>query len=167
MLRQQAQQLQQDIANLYLQFPELKDDDEMLRVDTLEGATNLKELATVILRGIADARALLDGTKERADELKARQDRFKMRGEFLRAMLMKILQHADVRKLELPEATVSLRHGAPQIIGEPDPDKLPDEFVKVKREADRVKIRTALVNGFEIEGLSLSNGEPTLAVNVR
>lgn len=167
MLEREAMQLQQEISNLYLQFPDLVGDDEMLRVDTLEGATNLKELATAILRGIADARALFDGTKERADELKARQQRFVMRGEFLRALLMKILQHANVRKLELAEATVSLRHGAPQIIGEPDPDKLPDEFVRIKREADRVKIRTALVNGLEIEGLSLSNGEPTLAVNVR
>lgn len=167
MLEQQVRQLQQDIANLYLQFPELRDDDEMLRVDTLEGATNLKELATVILRGIADARALFDGTKQRADELKSRQERFKMRGEFLRAMLMKILQHADVRKLELPEATVSLKAGAPRIIGEPDPTTLPDEYCRITREPDRVKIRAALMAGARVGDLTLSNSEPNLAVHVR
>lgn len=167
MLEAQARQLRQDIANLYLQFPELKDDDEILRVDTLEGATNLKELATVIVHAIADARALYDGTRLRADELKSRQERFKMHGEFLRAMLMKILQGANVRKLELPEATVSVKAGVPQIIGEPDPAKLPDEFVRIAREPDRIKIRTALANGFEIDGLTLSNGEPSLAVHVR
>lgn len=167
MLEREARQLQQDIANLYLQFPELRDDDEMLRVDTLEGATNLKELATVILRGIADARALYDGTKLRAEELAARQERFKMRGEFLRAMLMKILQHADVRKLELAEATVSIKAGSAQIIGDLDPAKLPDYFVRITREADRVKIRAALLDGVVIDGVALSNGEPTLAVHVR
>lgn len=167
MLKQQVEQLQREIENLYVQFPQLRDDDEMLRVDTLEGATNLKEMASVILQAIADQRALYDGTKLRADELKSRQDRFKMRGEFLRAMLLRILQHAGARKLELPEATVSVKAGTPQIIGEPDPAKLPDQFVRVTREADRVKIRTALMNGFEIDGVTLSNSEPTLAVHVR
>lgn len=167
MLRQEAEQLQRDIANLYLQFPELKDDDEMLRVDTLEGATNLKEVATAILNAVADARALYDGTKQRADELKARQSRFKMREEFLRAMLMKILHALDVRKLELSVATVSLKAGAPQIIGEPDPNALPDELCRITREPDKVKIKTALLAGRVVPGFALSNGEPSLAVHAR
>jgi hypothetical protein len=133
----------------------------------LEGATSLKEMASVILRSIADARALYDGTKLRADELKSRQERFKMRGDFLRAMLLKILEHADVRKLELPEATVSLKKGTPQIVGDPDPATLPDEFCRVTREADRLKIRTALMAGEQVGELTLSNGAPSLAIHTR
>jgi seryl-tRNA(Sec) selenium transferase len=165
MLRQDAARLQQEIANLYLQFPELREDDEVLRVDMLEGATSLKELAAVILDGIGDARALYDGTKIRMEELKARQGRFKMRGEFLRAMLLRILQHAEVRKLELAAGTVSVKAGARQIIGEPDPATLPDELVRITREPDKIKIRERLLAGEAVEGFTLSNGEPTLAVH--
>jgi hypothetical protein len=167
MLRQQAEQLHQQIANLYLQFPELKDDDEMLRVDTLEGATDLKELATAILNALADARALHDGAQLRMDELKARQDRFKMRGEFLRAMLLKILQTIDVRKLELAVATVTIKAGQPRLIGDPDPNALPDELCRISREPDRAKIRDSLLRGRIVPGFTLSNGEPSLAVYVK
>jgi len=167
MLKQDAERLRQQIANLYLQFPELVGDDEMLRVDTLEGATNIKELLTAILRATEDAKALRDGTEQRLEELKARQTRFKMRIEFLRAMILQILHQADLRKIELPEGTLSIRAGTPQIVGDLDPDKLPDEFCRIMREVDRAKIRTALLNGQQVPGYFLSNSEPVLAVHVR
>jgi len=163
MLRQEAERLQREIANLYLQFPELREDDEVLRVDMLEGATSLKELAAVILDGIGDARALYSGTKIRMDELKARQERFKMRGEFLRAMLLKLLQHAEVKKLELAAGTVSVKAGAQQLRGD-DASGLPDELCRIAREPDKIKIKERLQAGEAVPGFALSNGEPTLAV---
>ena len=166
MLSQRAHHLQQVIANLYLQFPELKDDED-LRLDTIEGATDLKELATAIVRAIGNTRGLYDGAKLRMDELKARQERFKLRGEFLRAMLLKILQQVDVRKLELAEATLSVKAGQQRLIGEVDPNALPDELCKIKREVDRTKIRELLLSGGAVGGFALSNAEPSLAVYVK
>ena len=163
MLSQRAHHLQQVIANLYLQFPELKDDED-LRLDTIEGATDLKELATAIIHALSDARALYDGTQLRMDNLEERQERFKRRGEFLRAMLLKILQQVDVRKLELAEATLSVKAGQQRLVGEVDPSELPDELCKIKREADRTKIRELLLSGGAVDGFALSNAEPSLAV---
>lgn len=167
MLKDDAYRVQQEITALYREFPELCDDDEMLRADMLEGATNLKELAAVIVTAIADARALYDGTKLRADELKARQERFKMRTECLRGMLLKVLQHAELRKLELPEATVSVKAGVQQLVGDPDPATLPDDLCRIVREPDKVKIKAALMAGGTVPGFELSNGAPSLAVHVR
>jgi len=167
MLRQDIERLHQQIANLYLQFPELVEDDEVLRVDTLEGATNMDELLTAIVRGIEDAKALHAGTEQRLDELEARQKRFKMRIEFLRAMILKIMDHAKIKKRELPEATLSIRASQQKLIGDPDPDTLPDDLCKITREADRAKIRAHLLTGGEVEGFALSNAEPSLAVYVR
>ena len=167
MLEAKARQLQQDIANLYLQFPELKEDDEMLRIDTLEGATDLKELLTVILRATEDAKALRDGTKARLDDLKARADRFKMRIEFLRAMMTKILESAGVKKIELPEATLSMRAGTPHLLGDPDPAILPDDLCRIVREPDKAKIKERLLSGGIVDGFALSNAEPGLSVRVK
>ena len=44
---------------------------------------------------------------------------------------------------------------------------LPIDLVVTKRQPDRTAIRTALLNGREIEGLSLSNAMPSLQVRTR
>ena len=165
MLKDDAYRLQQQISNLYLEFPELVDDDEMLRVDMLEGTTNLKELAAVIVAAIGDARELYDGTKPRIDAIKVRQKRYKMRDDFLRGLLFKILQHANVRKLEVPEATLSIKNGTQQLVGNPDPATLPDELCRIIREPDKVKIKAALLAGDTVPGFVLSNSAPSLAVH--
>jgi hypothetical protein len=165
MARFDARQLQQDIANLYLQFPELKGDDEMLKVDTLEGATNLKEFLSAVLDGYGKAQEGVVGSKARLDDIKARHTRYEMRVDFLRGMMMKILSAADIRKIELPEATLSIKNGVPKVIG--DPDMVPDEFCRITRSPDKEKIKTALLNGQSIDGWTLSNGEPSLAVYPR
>jgi hypothetical protein len=167
MARFDARQLQQEIANLYLQFPELKGDDEMLKVDTLEGATNLKEFLSAVLDGYGKAQEGVIGSKARLDDIRARHTRYEMRVDFLRGMMQKILAAADIRKVELPEATLSMKNGQPKVIGEVDPAALPDEFCRIKREPDKEKIKTALLNGQTVDGFSLSNGEPSLAVYPR
>jgi hypothetical protein len=166
MLRREASILQQEIANLCLQYPELRDD-EVMRVDMLEGSTNLKELLTAINRGLEDAKALRDGTALRLAELTERKRRFERRADFLRDMILKILLWADLKKIELPEATLSLRAGAQKVIGEPDADKLPDEFVRIIREPLRAKIREAMLAGTTFEGCALSNAEPSLSIHTK
>ena len=166
-LRQDFHALQQQIANLYLEYPELKEDDAVLRVDTLTGATNLGEMLTAILHSLEDAKALRDGTQGRLDELKARQDRFKLRIEFLRLMITKIMQHVEVGKIELPEATLSMRKGSAQLIGDPDPAELPDDLVRIVRQPDKAKIKEALERGEEVPGFVLSNAPPSLSVRVK
>jgi len=162
-----ARELQQQIANLYLEYPELREDDEMLRLDMLEGSTDLHEMATVIVNSISDARALFEGTDARLDELKARKARFKARIEFLRTMLLRIMQFAEVKKIELPVATISQRSGQPQITGDVSIDNLPMDLCKVTVEPDRVKIREALLAYRDLPGISLSNAPPTLAIHVK
>lgn len=164
MLRQDAERLQQDIASLYLQFPELKDDDEILRVDTLEGATNLKELLSAILSAIDQAKDLRDGAKRRIEEVRARGKRYDMRVDFLRAMIVKILAHADVRKIELPEATLGMKAGQPRVLGQVDPDTLPDDLCRIVREPNLTAIKQRLQEGSIVEGYVLSNAEPVLGI---
>jgi hypothetical protein len=163
-MRFDARELQQQIVNLYLEYPELKEDDEVMRVDMLEGATNLKEFLSVILHAKNDAEDMLPGLDKRLNYLKARRERKELHIAFLRAMILKIMQAADLKKLELPDATLFQRVGQRKLIGEPDVALLPEELIKVARSPDKVKIREALLRGESVPECTLSNAEPILVI---
>jgi hypothetical protein len=166
MLEQQTTVLRQQIEALMREYPELAED-EILRADMLEGETNLAEVVTAIHRMTEDAKALRDGTQERLDDLTSRRNRFKSRVEFGRELILKILNAADIKKLELPEVTISLRNNKPALIGDVDPGLLPDELVKITRAVDRAKVREAIEAGNVVEGFTLSNAPPSLLVKVK
>jgi len=158
--------LRQQITNVLLDYPDLANDPE-LRADTLEGCTDLKEaLMTLFHLNDLDDEHLL-GIMEKQAERKMRQERIERRIASRRAMMLKIMQWADIRKMELPEATLSQRAGQPKLIGEPDVSLLPEELVKVTRTPDRTKIREALLRGDFVPECTLSNSEPVLAIHTK
>lgn len=158
--------VRQQIENLKIIHPELLEDDDAW-VTSLESETNCNDLLTQIVRLIEDAKALAIGTKERFEELKARKDRFEHRVETLRNLAFKIMQTAEIAKLELPEATLSLRAGTQQLIGDADPAALPDELCKISRDLNRTAIKDALKTGKMVPGFSLSNSQPSLSIRIK
>lgn len=158
--------VQQQIANLLLQYPELAED-EILRADMIEGETDAFSLLTEIVRRIEDAKALRDGTKDRLDDLKFRKDRFARRIDALRDLAFKVMDFANLQKAELAEATLSIRKGQPQIVGEPDIAKLPDNLIKIIREPDKAAIKEALQNGKSVPGCELGNGHPSISIRIK
>jgi hypothetical protein len=99
--------------------------------------------------------------------LHSRKERFERRIKFLRDLVTRIMQAAGLTKRELTIMTFSMRNNPQQIVGDPDPAELPDEFVRIKREADKVAIRDALLAGREVPGCTLSNAPPSLVVKVK
>jgi nitrogen fixation/metabolism regulation signal transduction histidine kinase len=154
------------VENLKLQHPELLEDDEAW-IATLESESDFNELLTTIVRRIEDTKALVIGTKDRFEELKARKDRFEHRVETLRTLAFKIMQAAELAKVELPEATLSLRAGTQQLIGDADPQALPDTLCKISRDLDRTAIKDALKTGQTVPGFQLSNSPPSLTIRIK
>lgn len=154
------------ISNLKLSHPEILQDEEAW-LSALESETDMKEILTTIVRRIEDSRAFSDGTDERLRELKARRDRFEHRIETLRELAFKVMQAAELAKIELPEATLSLRAGQQQLVGERDPLKTPDMFCKITRDIDRAKIKEHLKSGGELPGFTLSNSPPSLMIKIK
>ena len=72
----------------------------------------------------------------------------------------------DLPKLELPEATLSIRKGQQQVIGDADIN-MPDEYWKYSRDLDRTKIKTALKDGKTVPGFALSNAAPSLNIRIK
>jgi predicted RNA-binding protein len=166
MREQDADQLRIVIENLVRRYPEIAED-AVLRADMLDGETEISEVLTDLIRVGEDARALRDATKQQLANLKARAERFDRRLEFSREMMAALLDVANLRKWELPEATVYLRNNPRQLVGDLNADALPDDLVKIERSPDKAKIKDALKAGRVIEGVQLSNAAPSLVVTVK
>jgi len=158
--------VRQQIANLKLSHPALAEDDEALQA-SIESETDLYDLLTAIVRRIEDAKALIFGTNDRIGELIARRERFEHRIDAMRELAFKVMQAAEVAKVELPDATLSLRAGTQQLVGDADPALLPDSFCKVSRSLDRPAIKAALKTGQAVPGFQLSNSPPSLAIRIK
>ena len=158
--------VRQQIENLKIAHPELLEDDEAW-LATLESETDFNDLLTSIVRRIEDSKAMAIGTKDRFEELKSRKDRFEHRVYILRDLIFKIMQAAKLAKAELPEATLSLRAGTQQLIGDANPKELPDEFCKISRDLNRTAIKEALKTGLTVPGFELSNSPPSLTIRIK
>jgi Siphovirus Gp157 len=76
---------------------------------------------------------------------------------------MRLMEAADLRKAVLAEATLSIRP-APQAVRLINPDVLPADYFRVKREPDVAGIKAALKAGADVPGAALSNAADTLAI---
>ena len=157
--------VQQEIANLLLQYPELQEDDQ-LRVDMIEGETEAFSLLSRIVRMIGENKALAEGIDRYVLELQKRSARIERRVEAFRSLAVKIMEYGAIKKAELPEATLSIRPGTPKVIVT-DEALLPDKCVRIKREPDKTTIKDLLSKGAQIPGAVLSNSEPSLSIRIK
>jgi len=153
------------IEALRVRSPAIWDDEELL-VDMLEGETNLHEFLAVVVGRFREAEAFAEGIGELMSDMKVRRERFEQRGEAYRMLAFRLMTQAEVRKLELPAATLSIRAGQPKVIIT-DETRLPPDCVRVRTEPDKVAIREHLARGEPVAGAELSNSEPVLAVRVK
>lgn len=165
-IQQDVNLLRQMIERLLLEYPDIAED-EILRADMLQGETDLFGLLTELHRRREDNKALIEGTQARMEDLSSRKKRFGARVDFLTRLMQSLLEAADLRKVELPEMTLSLRNNPQVMMGNPDPYALPDELVNIKREVNRAKIKDALREGKQVDGCYLSNAAPSLMVRVK
>lgn len=156
--------VRQSIENLKLVHPELIEDDEAWAA-TLESETDFHELLTKIVRRIEDAKSLAIGTKDRLEELTSRKARFEQRVNGLRDLLFNLLEAANLPKIELPEATLSLRNVPPSVTIT-DEGALPDIACKFERKPDKTKIKELLADGI-VAGATMSNGSRTISIKIK
>lgn len=159
--------IQQQIANLVLQFPDLAED-EVLRADMLEAETDTFDFLDMVIRGIEDARALAEGVAGRVEELQSRKSRFERREEALRALASKVMSAADIKKAERPLATLSIRNGAAKVVIH-DEAALPSDCIKTvtTTSPDKTAIKDKLGAGQDVPGAYMSNAEPSLTIRIK
>jgi hypothetical protein len=142
------------------------EEDEVLRSDSIEAETGAFEFMSALVRKIGATQAIASGTADYIGELQERKARLERREQSLRTLIAKVLNTAEIKKAELPEATVSIRPGVPMVVIINE-HEISLDFMRIKKEPDKLRIKAVLGAGGNVAGTALSNAEPTLAIHVK
>ena len=157
--------IKQQIDSLLAEYPELAED-EVLRLDMVEGSTDLIAYMRHLETTRQTACAMADAIGALIENWRTRRARFERRDEAIRNLMLRMLQAAHLKRLEMPESTVSVRIGVPRVIIT-DESLIPEDFIRVVRAPDKIKIKEALSNFEPVPGAILSNSEDVLSVRVK
>ena len=146
------------------EFPDA--DDETL-ADTLEGLTDLSDLLAEVIRSALEDEAFCAALKVRMGEMRERAARLAQRAEKKRHLVGETMAQVDLKRLTLPDLTISLRPGpAPLVVTEED--VIPSAFWKAQPpKLDRQGLSQALKAGQSIPGAVLGNPQPCLSVRTK
>ncbi len=138
-----------EVARIAALLADACGDDEQLFTDMLEGETDLFEIVGRLHQQIASDTEHLDGIAARKADLDARKARLSERVGASKAAIGRFLRAAGLPKIELAEATYSVRDGKPslRIV---DPEAVPFEFTRSKVEPDKTAINTAFADAEEL-----------------
>lgn len=157
-----AKSVEASIADLMAAYPELAEDDVLL-LNTIQGATSLFEIAAKAVELKAEADTMAEALKLRISDLEARKARFNRQSEAMRKLIKGLMDAVGQTKLILPEATLSVT--APRTtVNVTDSDQLPQGYYRLERIADKKAIGAALMAGNEIPGAELALGEEGLTI---
>ena len=156
-----------EIERLRVTYPQIwEDGDEQLLLDSLEGETDFHRFLAAVVRRICEAEACAEGIGDLIREVRERQARFEQRSDAFRSMAFKLMTAAEVRKVELPQATLSIRAGQPKVIVTNE-DALPPSCIRIKREPDKIALKEHLMRGEHVPGAEMSNAEPVLSLRIK
>ena len=140
------------------------DDPEALH-DAIEGETGLIEAIGEAVTRVLHLETLDEAIAARAKRLSDRRSRLQAQAERLRTAIVVAMGDVDLKKIELPEATISRKAVPPKAIVT-DEAALPSRFLveKVSVTTDKRALLDALKAGETISGATLSNASETLAI---
>ena len=164
-LRANAEDLRSALDRMFLEYPELKDD-ETLRADMLEGETELYAVIGKIVEMATEAETISDAIAIRISALSERKARYARKYVALRNLILDLMQAADLQKIVIPEATLSLRQIAPAPIVI-DENSLPENCIRIKREPDMKAIKEQIEQGITVAGTAMGNGKTSLGIRIK
>ena len=143
------------------------EDDELI-LDAIEGQTNALEAVSMVLRLIGEDDARAASLKALEADYAARRGRYEARVKSSRNALLNFMQEFGLKKIERPEATLSISNSAPRVSFAPDldPKDLPADFQRVTIEADKAKITEAMKADADLTfpGVYWTNGGQSLTL---
>ncbi len=157
--------VRRQIENLLISCPELADD-EVLRADMIEGETDAYKFLGEVEERRVEAESVAHELANRISRLDERSQRYERRAQAMRGLMFKIMEAANIKKIEMPAATLSIRSGTQKVIIT-DVDCIPDRLCRVVSEPDKAAIKSELMTGTHVPGAHLSNAEPTLSIRTK
>ena len=141
-------------------------DEETLR-DTLEGISSLPEALAAVVRSYLDDLMTAAALGLRIGDMQERLSRIEARVEKKRATITSVMEKADIKKLEQPDFTASLRAVPPGLVVS-DEKLIPEDYWKPQPpKLDKRGLIAALNAGASVPGAGLGNGGTTLSVRTK
>jgi hypothetical protein len=141
--------------------------DEQTLADTVEGLTDLHEIVQAVIRAALADEALARGLKCRISDMQGRLDRLEERASKRRQIAKDVMVELDLKKLNAPDFTASIREGIPALMVLNE-DAVPSIYWQPSEpRLKRQELAYELKQGAEIDGVALSNPEPVLSVRTR
>lgn len=138
-----------EIARIADQLATLCEDDERLFADMLDGETDLFAIVGKLHDQIASDSELVTGITERQSKLAERKARLSNRIDATKAAIGQFLRAAKLPKIELAEATYSVRDGKPKLEVVSN-DAVPDQFCTLVRKPLKTEINAAFADSDEL-----------------
>lgn len=140
-------------------------DDETALHDAIEGETGLIDAINEAVTRIIDIEAFDEALAARAKRISERRSRLDAQAERLRTAIVVAMADVDLKKIELPEATISRKVSPPKVLVTSEAD-LPSKYIveKVSISPDKKALLEALKAGETVPGATLSNTSETLAI---
>lgn len=153
------------VHDLLTQYPELADDED-LRADMFEAETNLHPIIERLVKMKLDAETMAAAVKARKQDIADRQARFERKAEAAKALIKSVMVAADIPKIQLPDATVSIT--SPRVVVEiTDLESIPQGYAKFEKRADKTALKAALEAGEQIPGAALAFSEEGLMMRTK
>lgn len=140
--------------------------DEAVLTELLGDAEgDVKEILARVCRAAKHAEAMGDSAKAMVAKLVARQKRYEVRDESMRALAFAMMEALGTRREEWSDMTISVGAGR-QGVHISDLDKVPNIYVEIKtqRIPDKATIGADLKAGRDVPGAELRNGAPVLTI---
>ena len=139
--------------------------DDQTLADTLEGATDFREALAALIRSALEDECLAKALKDRLDQMKGRLSRLEARASSKRQVAVENMEAADLRKLQEPDFTASVRLGPPSVAIVSEEELPIDYLLPQPPKPDKRAILEALSGGIFVPGAVLS--EPKVSLSVR
>jgi Siphovirus Gp157 len=141
--------------------------EEVTLADTVEGLTDLHEIVQAVIRAALADEALARGLKCRISDMHGRLERLEDRAAKRRQIAKDVMVELDLKRLNAPDFTASLRSGMPALVVLNE-DAVPKTYWEPGEPRLRRQVLASdLKEGAEIAGATLSNPEPVLSVRTR
>jgi len=142
----------------------IADDPEAIH-DAIEGETGLLEAITEAVDRVLEVETLSEALAARIKRMQERKSRLEAQAERIRTAIVVAMGDVDLKKLELPEATIT-RKPVPAKVIVTDESLLPSKYLveKTTVNVDRKALLADLKDNWTISGACLSNASETLAI---
>jgi hypothetical protein len=143
------------------------DVDERTLAETLEGATNLKEIIGCVIRSALEDERLAEALSRRIDEMRERLERIGNTAMRKREVALAAMEEADIEKVLEPDFTVSIR-AAPLSVVITNESDIPKPFwLPQAPKLDKRGILETLKTGSAVPGAELANTRIILSVRTK